>query len=126
MSSGNRRLTAISQRVLLFKTRRFKTPKFVQLACLTSLQDIVNIAKIHRLYSWDVRGGCSDKKEGILLSVDPFKEKTNQHRTLYLDPQRLRQNHYNKEMVVINCINIPKYTLIGYISLLNGGWRKII
>ena len=59
------------------------------------------IAKIHRIYSWDVRGWCSDKKEGIFLSVDPFKEKTktNQHRTLYLDPQRLGQSHwaYNKK-----------------------------
>ena len=27
-------------------------------------------------------------KKGIFLSVDPFKEKTNQHQTLYLDPQR--------------------------------------
>ena len=39
------------------------------------LRDIVNIAKIHRWYSWDVRGWCSDKKEGIFLSADPFKEK---------------------------------------------------
>ena len=36
---------------------------------------------------------------------------------LHLDPQRLGQIHYNKDMVVINCLNIPKYTLIGYISL---------
>ena len=42
--------------------------------------------KIHRLYSWDVRGWSSDKKEWIFLSVDPFKGKTNQHRTLHLDP----------------------------------------
>ena len=29
--------------------------------------------------SWDVRGWCSDKKQGIFLSVDLFKEKkTNQ------------------------------------------------
>ena len=37
-----------------------------------------------------------------------------------------RNNNYNKGMIVINCMNIPKYTLIGYISLSNGGWRKII
>ena len=50
------------------------------------------------------------------------KEKnTNQHRSLHLDPQRLGQSHFNKEMVVINCMNISKYTLIGYISLSNGG-----
>ena len=87
----------------------------------------MNIAKIHRLYSWDVRGWCSDKKEGILLKVDAFKErKTNQHRTLHLDPQRLGQSHYNKDMVVINCMTIPNYTLIGYISFSNGGWGEII
>ena len=28
-------------------------------------------------------------------------------------------------MVDPNCINIPKYILIGYISLSNRGWRKI-
>ena len=72
-------------------------------------------------------GWCNDKEEGIFLSVDPFKEKTNQHRTLHLDPQRLGQSQYNEEMVVmINCINISKYILIGYISLSNGEWRKII
>ena len=45
------------------------------------------IAKIHRQYSWDVRGWCRDKKKGIYHSVDPFEEKKNQHRTLHLDPQ---------------------------------------
>ena len=39
-------------------------------------------------------------------------------------PQQPGQSHYNKEMVVINCMDIPKHTLIGYISLSNGGWRK--
>ena len=39
------------------------------------LQDIVNIAKIHRQYSWDVRGWSSVIKEGIFLSVDPTKKK---------------------------------------------------
>ena len=72
MSSGNRRLTALSQRVSLFRIGRFKTPKLGQLTYLTSLQDIMNIAKIHRFYSWDVRGWCSDKEEGILLNVDAF------------------------------------------------------
>ena len=38
-----------------------------------------HIAKIHRQYSWDVRGCCSDKEEGIiLLKFYLFKEKTNQ------------------------------------------------
>ena len=99
------------------------------LCIIKFLLDIVNIAKIHRRYSRDVRIWCSDKKENIPLSVDPYKEKTNQHRTLHPDPQRLGQSHYtcyNKEMVVNNCMNISKYTLIGYISLSNRGWRKII
>ena len=79
----------------------------------------MNIAKIHRLYAWDVRGWCSDEKKVLFLSVDPFKEKTNQHQTLHLDPQRLGKSHYSKEMDVrpTNCMNMPKYTLIGYISL---------
>ena len=125
MSSGNCRLTALSQRVSLFRTQRFKTPKLGQLTYFTYLQNIVNIAKIHRLYSWDARGWCSDKKYGILLSVDASKKKPNQHRTLHQDPQQLGQSHYNKQIVVINCMTIPKYTLIGYISFSNGGWRKI-
>ena len=29
-------------------------------------------------------------------------------------------------MVVRNCMNMPKYTLIGYIYLSNGEWRKIV
>ena len=44
----------------------------------------MNIAKIHRLYSWDVRGWYSDRKEGIFLSVDPFKEKKINCRPLYM------------------------------------------
>ena len=73
--------------------------------------------------------GLVTKKKGFSSVLILSKKKTNQHRTLHLDPQRLGQSHYNKEMVVINsvnCMNIPKYTLIGYISLSNGGWRKII
>ena len=31
--------------------------------------------QIHMYHSLDVRGWCSDKKKGIFLSVDPFKEK---------------------------------------------------
>ena len=46
----------------------------------------MKIAKIHKQYSCNVRGWCSEKKEVIFLSV--LKEITNQHRTLYLDPQR--------------------------------------
>ena len=83
----------------------------------------MNIAEIHRLYSWDIRDWCSDIKEWNFISVDPFKEKTNQHRTLHLDPQRLGQRHYNKKMVVINCMNTPKEidTYRVHISLSNGG-----
>ena len=37
----------------------------------------------------DFFGWCNNKKEGIFLRVDPFKEKTkNQHRNLHLDPHR--------------------------------------
>ena len=36
--------------------------KLSRLTCFKSLRDIVNIAKIHRQYSWDVRGWCSNKK----------------------------------------------------------------
>ena len=94
--------------VTYFKTESLYTAKLGRLTCFISLRDIVNIAKIHRLYSWDVRGWCSDEKEGIFHSVDPFKEKTNQHRTLHTDPQRLGQSHYNKEMAVISNMSIPK------------------
>ena len=103
--------------------------KLGPLICSKSLWDIVNIAKIHRQYSWDIRGWCSQKEEGIFLSVDPLKEKTNQHQTLRLDPQRagfIVNPNRICVMVVRNCMNIPKYTLIGWISLSNGGWRKII
>ena len=31
---------------------------------------------------------ASEVTKGIFLSVGPIKEKTNQHRTLHLDPQR--------------------------------------
>ena len=53
------------------------------------------------------------------------KKKTNQHNILHLDPQRLGQSHYNREMVVINCMNIPKYTLIlgTYLFPMEGGER---
>ena len=71
--------------------------------------------------------GVVTKKKGFSSVLILSKEKkTNQHWTLHLDPQRFGQSHYNKEMVVINCMNIPKYTLIGYISHSNGGWRKIL
>ena len=42
---------------------------------LTSLWDIVNIAKIHIIFMGCLWLVYSDKKEGIFLSVDPFKEK---------------------------------------------------
>ena len=124
-SSEHHCLTALSQRASHFLTGRVYTSKLDQLPCFNFLRDIVNIAKIYRQYSRDVRGWCSDKKEGIFRSVDPFKEKTNQHRTRHLDPPRaglmFKPNIINV-MVVRNCMNISKYTLIGYKSLLNGGW----
>ena len=94
MSSENHHSTALSKRVSHLETRRVNTSELGQLTCSTSLWDAMKIARIHRLYSFDVRGWCSDKKEGFLLAVDPFKEKTNQHRTLYLDPQRFGQTQY--------------------------------
>ena len=66
----------LSQRATHSKTGRVSTAKLGRLTYFKSLRDIVNIAKIHRQYSWDVRGWCSVKKEGIFLSVDPFKEKS--------------------------------------------------
>ena len=59
----------------IFQTGWLKTAKLGQLTCSISLYDIVNIAKIRRQYSWDVRGWYTDKKEGIFFNVDPFKEK---------------------------------------------------
>ena len=59
--------------------------------------------------------GVVTKKKGFSSVLILSKKKTtNQHRSLHLDPhvQRLGQSHYNKEIVVINCMNIPKYTLI--------------
>ena len=53
-------------------------------------------------------------------SIDPFKEKTNPDRTLLLDPQRagfMVNPNGIFVMVVRNCMNIPKYTLIVYTSL---------
>ena len=72
MSSGKLRLglPGISQRVSLFRTQRFKPPKFGHLTYFTFLRDIVNIAKNTQVIFMG-----SDKKEGIFLSVDPFKEK---------------------------------------------------
>ena len=66
------------------------------------------------------------KRKGFSSVLIVSKKKTNQHRNLHLDTHPLGQSHYNKEMVVINCMNIPKYTHIGYISFSNGGWGKII
>ena len=58
-----------------------------------------------------------------VVTKNPYKEK-NQQRTLHLDPQRLGQNQYNKEMVVNNCINISKYTFSGtYLFQIEGRER---
>ena len=68
------------------------------------------------------------RKRKVFSSVLIFSKKKNQHRTFHLDPQRacfmVNPNRINV-MFVRNCMNIPKYTLIGYISLSNGGWIKI-
>ena len=103
--------------------------KLAGLRCFKSFRDIVNIAKIHRQYSWDVHGWCTDKKEGIFRSVDPFIEKNKSTLNPYLDPQQagfmVNPNGINV-MAVRNYMSILKYTLIGYISHSNGGWRTII
>ena len=75
MSSENHSLTTLPLRVSHLKTRKLYTAKLGRLTFFKSLLDIVNIAKIHSQYSRDVRGWCSDKKDKIFLSVDPFKEK---------------------------------------------------
>ena len=62
-------LDNLAQQCFLNRPHIFKHEGF------KSLWDTKNIAKIHRRYSWDVHGWCSDKKEGIFLIVDPFKEK---------------------------------------------------
>ena len=102
------------QRASHLKTGRVNTPKFGQLTCFKYLRDIVNIAKIHRHYSWDVRGLCSDKKEGTSTSTSDPSSRPSAGR--FYDRMNI--------MVVRNCMDIPKCTLIG--SLSNGGWRKII
>ena len=66
--------------------------------------------------------GVVTKRKGF-SPVLILSKKKKRHPTLDLDPQRLGQSHYNKEMVVINCMNIPKYTLIGYIGLSLFKWR---
>ena len=71
--------------------------------------------------------GVVTKGKGF-SSVLMLSNKKKKHRTLLLDPQRLGQSHYNKEMVVINCMTFRNTHLSGrpYIFLSSGGWRKII
>ena len=52
--------------------------------------------------------GVLTKRKGFSSMLILSKKQTNQHRTLHLDHQRLGQTHYGKDMVVINCMNIPK------------------
>ena len=104
-----------------FETRRLNTAELGQ------LRDIVNITKIHRQYSWDVRRWCSDKKEGIFLSVSPFKEKKSTS-----DPScRLSAGRFYGQSQWNLCHGCPKlhehYKIctdrVHYISF---KWRKII
>ena len=62
--------------------------------------------------------GVVTKRRGFSSVLILSKKKTGQHRTLYQDPQRLGQSHYNEDMVVINYMDIPKYTLIKF----GGSW----
>ena len=69
------------------------------------------------------------ERKGFSSVWNISKKKTNQHWTLNLDPQQVGfivNINRISVMAVTNCMNIPKYTLIGYISLSNGEWRKII
>ena len=45
------------------------------------------------------------------------KKKTNQHQSPHLDPQRLGQNHYIKEMVVMNKWSWKKWFALNKLSL---------
>ena len=110
MSSENHSLTALSQQVSHFQTRRFNTSKLDQLTCFTSLRDIVNIAKIDR---YSIHGmfvaGVVTKRNGFSSVLTLSKKKTNQHRTLHLEPQRadfIVKYHIIKDTVVRNCMNI--------------------
>ena len=76
------------------QTRRINTSKLSQLTCFTSLRDIVNIAKIHsNIHGMFVT--VVTKRKGFSSVLIISKKKTNQHRTLHLDPQRLGQTQYN-------------------------------
>ena len=87
MSSENHRLTALSKQVSHFQTGRGNTFKLSQLTCFTSLRDIVNIAK----YTGNIHGmlvaGVVTKRKGFFSVLILSKKKTNQYRTLHLDPQ---------------------------------------
>ena len=68
---------------------------------------------------------ASEVTKSIFLSVDPIKEKTNQHRTLHLDPQRADFGQ-SQWIFCHGCLKLYEHTLIGYIALSNGGWREKI
>ena len=129
MSSLNHSLTALSQRVSHFKHDGFTLLSSTNWHVLhlygTSWRSPKYTGNIHGMF---VAGVVTKRKGFSSVLILSMKKQTN--RTLHRDPpcsQRLGQSHYNKEMVVINCMNFPKYTLfIGYISLSSGGWRKII
>ena len=83
--------------------------------CGTSWTSPKYTGDIHEMF---VARVVTERKGFSSVLIFSKKNKTNQHHTLHLDPQRLDQSHYNKEMVVNNCMNIPKYTLIGYMYIL--------
>ena len=70
--------------------------------------------------------GVVTKRKGFTSVLMLSKKKNKSTSDPPFRPQRLGQSHNNKEMVVIKCMTIPKYTRIGYISLSKAGWRKII
>ena len=115
-----------------FQTRRLSTTERGHLTSSISLPALSTwqkyASKIHGMFVAGVvtkRNGFSSVltllKKKKFLSVDPFKEKANKHRTLHLGPQRAGLWSIQiKKLALLFEMNIPKYT-----AFKNGGWRKI-
>ena len=89
--------------------------------CGTSWRSPKYTGNIHGMFV----AGVVRKRKGFFSMLTLSKKKTNQHRTLHLAPQRsgfMVDPNGICVMVVRYCMNIPKYTLIGYIFLSNRGW----
>ena len=104
----------------------YNTAKLGRLTCFKSLRDIVN--KIHRQYSF---GWCGDKKEGIFLSVDPFKEKNKSTSDPLSGPSAGGSYDQSQWNYCHGCSKLYIWTfrnthLSGPYLFSNGGWKKII